>query len=61
MLKIWFMDIFLEKLLEEEFENLLEAKKNHKNDKKKSFLINHRIKLHDINNIKIIDEYLINL
>lgn len=35
MLKIWFMDIFVEKLLEEEFENLLEAKKNHKNDKKK--------------------------
>ena len=27
MLKIWFMDIFVEKLLEEEFENLLEAKK----------------------------------
>ena len=52
----------MEKLLEEEFENLLEArKKNHKNDKKKSLLINHRIKLHDINNIKIIDKYLINL
>ena len=27
MLKIWFMDIFVEKLLEEEFENLLEARK----------------------------------